>query len=78
MNLSVKGRGRYPEILKFLHRLETHRPLILVDSLLLNAPKPKKTKSSAKTKKPEKTPDPSMGFKLTIQFHTRAGEEGGA
>ncbi len=32
MNLSVRGEGRYPEILKFMHRLETYRPLILVES----------------------------------------------
>ena len=78
MNLSVKGRGRYPEILKFLHRVETYRPLILVDTLTMSAPKPKKSKSSAKSKQPEKTPDPSMGFRVTIEVHTRAGEEGGA
>ncbi|VGO16984.1 hypothetical protein PDESU_05578 [Pontiella desulfatans] len=80
INLSVRGRGRYPEILKFLHRMETYRPLILVDSMSLMAPKPKKPKdSSGKTKKaPEKTKDPSMQFRLSIQIHTRAGEEGGA
>lgn len=79
MNLTVKGKGRYPEILKFMHRVETYRPLILVDSMMLNAPKPRKRKSSAKSKKPtEKTKDPNMGFKITIQIHTRAGEEGGA
>lgn len=79
MNLSVKGKGRYPEILKFLHRVETHRPLILVDSMLLNAPKPKKPKTSDKSKKgsTEKTKDPTMGFRITIQIHSRAGEEAG-
>ncbi len=79
MNLSVKGKGRYPEILKFLHRLETYRPLILVDTMMLNAPKPKKKPDSSKTqKKVEKTRDPTMAFKISIQIHTRAGEEGGA
>jgi hypothetical protein len=84
MNLSIRGRGRYPELLKFLHRLETSRPLILVDSLSLSAPRPKKpssnkTGSSNNSKKaPEKTKDPSMQFRLTIQLHMRAGEEGGA
>ena len=80
MNLSVKGKVRYPEILKFLERVETYRPLILVDSMVLNAPKPKKQKSSSRSAKktPEKTKDPTMGFKITIQIHTRAGEEGGA
>jgi hypothetical protein len=80
MNLSLKGKGRYPEILKFLHRVETYRPLILVNSMVLSAPKPKKPKnSSSKTqKKVEKTKDPTMAFKLTIQIHTRVGEGGGA
>lgn len=31
MNFSVKGTGRYPEILNFFYQLETHRPLIVVD-----------------------------------------------
>ncbi|WP_372808330.1 GspMb/PilO family protein [Pontiella sp.] len=84
MNLSVRGRGRYPELLKFLHRLETSRPLILVDSMSLNAPRPKKpnnskTSTSGNSKKaPEKTKDPSMQFRLSIQIHMQAGEEGGA
>ncbi|MDF7823048.1 GspMb/PilO family protein [Pontiellaceae bacterium B12227] len=79
MNLSVRGKGRYPEILKFMHRVETYRPLILVDSMMLNAPKPKKSRGGSSAKKaPEKTKDPTMSFKLTLQLHTRAGEEGGA
>jgi hypothetical protein len=81
MNLSVRGRGRYPEILNFLHRVETYRPLILVDSMSLVAPKPKKgSKQASKSKKPtpEKTKDPNMSFRVSIQIHTRAGEEGGA
>jgi hypothetical protein len=79
MNLSVRGRGRYPEILKFLHRVETYRPLILVDSMSLAAPMSKKKSfSKSKNPSPEKTKDPTMGFKISIQIHTRAGEEGGA
>jgi hypothetical protein len=81
MNLSVKGRGRYPEILKFLYRVETYRPLVLVNSMSLVAPKAKKSskKTSSKSKKSvEKTKDPSMTFRISIQIHTRAGEEGGA
>ena len=83
LNLSVRGKGRYPEILKFLHRVETYRPLILVDAMTLSAPKPKKptaAKGAGKDKKPteEKTKDPTMSFKLTIQIHARAAEEGGA
>lgn len=83
MNLLVKGKGRYPEILKFLHRLEIYRPLILVDAMTLAAPKPKPTAAKNKNGKPgrpavEKSTDPSMAFKVSIQLHTRAGEEDGA
>ena len=80
MNLSVRGKGRYPEILKFLERVESYRPLVLVDSMSINAPKPKKPKpGSNKSKKAvEKTKDPNMSFRLTVQIHTRPGEEGGA
>jgi hypothetical protein len=31
LNFSVRGTGRYPEILNFFYLLETHRPLIVVD-----------------------------------------------
>ena len=31
LNFSVRGNGRYPEILNFFYQLETHRPLIVVD-----------------------------------------------
>lgn len=80
LNLSVRGRGRYPEILNFLHRMETYRPLILVDSMALSAAKPKKPRSKkASTKRNNpKAKDPSMVFKMSIQIHMRAGEEGGA
>lgn len=84
MNLAVKGIGRYPEILKFLYRLETHRPLILVDGMSIAAPKPRKTdarrpdKSTGKPKKPtvEKSKDPGMVFKLSIQINCRDLEGG--
>jgi hypothetical protein len=36
MNLTVRGEGRYPEILKFMHRLESYRPLILVESFSMS------------------------------------------
>lgn len=31
MNFSIRGSGRYPEILNFFYKLETHRPLMVVD-----------------------------------------------
>ncbi|MCK4564557.1 MAG: hypothetical protein KAU94_07775 [Verrucomicrobia bacterium] len=82
MNLTVKGRGRYPEILKFLYRVETYRPLILINDISLVAPKPRKPstkgKSSSKSKKAvgEKTKDPSMYFRMSIQINSRDKEDG--
>jgi hypothetical protein len=32
LSFSVRGNGRYPEILNFFYKLETHRPLIVVDN----------------------------------------------
>ena len=81
MNLTVKGKGRYPEILKFLYRMETYRPLILVDSVGLSSPKPKKPKTDSKKKKSatvEKSKDPTMSFRMTVRIYSRSGEEGGA
>lgn len=82
MNLTVRGKGRYPEILQFLYRMETHRPLILVDSITLAAPKPSSAPSKSRTgqNKPkpsvvEKTKDPTMNFRLSIQIHADAGAE---
>ncbi|MEI7850237.1 MAG: GspMb/PilO family protein [Kiritimatiellales bacterium] len=31
LNFTVRGTGRYPEILNFFYQLETHRPLMIVD-----------------------------------------------
>jgi len=80
MNLSLRGRGRYPEILKFLYRVETYRPLILVNEVMLAAPKPKrpssKKPSSNSKKAPEKTKDPSMVFRMSIQINCRNTEDG--
>jgi hypothetical protein len=82
MNLTVKGRGRYPELLNFLYRVETYRPLVLVNEMTMMAPKPKKAKpakkGSAGSKKAtlQKTKDPGMVFKMTIQINSRDREAG--
>ena len=33
MNFTVRGSGRYPEMLNFFYLIETHRPLIVVDRI---------------------------------------------
>ena len=80
MNLSIRGRGRYPEILKFLHRVESYRPLILVNEMLLTAPKSKRLISKKPVSKPKKgikkTKDPSMVFRMSIQINCQNTEDG--
>lgn len=81
MNLTIKGRGRYPEILKFLYRVETHRPLILVNEMILTSPKtkkltPKKSSSKSKKKGVEKSKDPNIVFRISIQINSRSLEDG--
>jgi hypothetical protein len=78
MNLSVRGRGRYPEILKFIYRMETYRPLVLVNSISLMAPKSKSKHSRSKHPTKQKTSDPNMSFRLNLQLYSRASGEGGA
>ena len=77
MNLNVRGRGRYPELLSFLYRIETYRPLIIVHDMDVGAPKPnpKKSKSSKSAPK-EKTKDPTLGFRLLIEINCRSEEDG--
>jgi hypothetical protein len=37
LSFSVRGAGRYPEILNFFYQLETHRPLIVIDKFSMAA-----------------------------------------
>ena len=79
MNLTVRGRGRYPEVLNFLYRIETHRPLIIVNDMDVIAPKPKpkkKSSSSSKSAPMEKTKDPTLHFRLLIEINCRSAEDG--
>ena len=77
MNLSVKGQGRYPEILKFVHRLETYRPLILVESFSISEqrrrswrgrgpPRPSTTTQAA---------EPTLSLSMSIQILCQDGDK---
>jgi hypothetical protein len=53
VNLSIRGQGRYSAILKFLQKIETHRPVIVVDSLV--------TSTSSKGRGPSSGGPPGRG-----------------
>ena len=82
MNVTVKGRGRYPELLKFFYRVETYRPLILINEMILLSQNPqtpmtdKKGWGSSNKVPSQKTKDPGMFFKITIQINSRSREAG--
>ncbi len=90
MSFSVRGTGRYPEILNFFYLLETHRPLIVVDKFNM-AVQNSKTMQSSKWKPgqkqqpaPQKKPvtsaeltEPRMKLQLEIHINCRTAEEKG-
>lgn len=87
MNLSIKGEGRYPEILKFLHRLETYRPLMLVDSFSVTAKKSKdrdrrrevfelnQSRGGSRTPAPQSSSEPTLSLRMSIQINCQDGGE---
>ncbi len=80
MNLNIRGRGRYPEILSFLYRIETHRPLISINAIGMSAARAKKKPAPRKNGKQQKsvakTPDPALHFRLAIEINSRPAQEG--
>lgn len=88
LNFSIRGTGRYPEILNFFYLLETHRPLIVVDHFNMAVQNNKK-QSAQKTKLPQKQvslsrktaeaepTEPRMKLQMDIHINCRTtGEEG--
>ncbi len=87
LNFSVRGTGRYPEILNFFYLLETHRPLIVVDHFSMAVQNNKK-QSAQKTKLPQKQvslsrktseaepTEPRMKLQMDIHINCRAVEGG--
>lgn len=80
MRLSLKGTGRYSEILNFMHKLEMHRPVIIVDSFMILSGKPKK--DLPKGKKPTKeqiarakSQEPGMQLRMTLHINSLPNEE---
>jgi hypothetical protein len=69
MNLQLRGEGRYPEILKFLHRVETYRPLILVNSFSV------KVRAGGLDRGAQASPSANRGLNCACLFRLSAGME---
>lgn len=37
IRFAIKGEGRYPDILNFIHEVELYRPFIVIDGVIVNA-----------------------------------------
>jgi hypothetical protein len=82
-NFSVKGEGRYPEILNFFYQLETYRPLIVIDGLNLSIQKKRqgrtrpwmRNRQSQESAEAEPT-EPDMRLQMSIHINCREAEEG--
>lgn len=70
MNLQVKGEGRYPEVLKFMYRLETYRPLMLVENFSIAE---KKTRRRFGRRSQEASSEPRLEMRLSLQIICQDG-----
>jgi hypothetical protein len=85
LNFSVRGTGRYPEILNFFYLLETHRPLIVVDHFSMAVQNNKravdqklKAPAQAATLRKTATVEPSEPrMKLQMDIHINCRTAGG-
>lgn len=89
LTFSVRGTGRYPEILNFFYQLETHRPLIVIDEFNMavqsgrrsfgksNGQQPS-AQSAQKRRTPAEEPsEPRMRLQMTIHINCRTAGEAG-
>lgn len=74
MNLSVRGEGRYPEILKFMHRLETYRPLILIESFTLYERRSRRGRRGPPVRVSEGA-EPNLALAMQVQIICQEGAE---
>ena len=75
MNLAVRGEGRYPEIFNFLHRLETYRPLVLVESFSIRE-RPSRGRGRFGSRFDEaRGAEPTLSLTLSIQIICQEGAE---
>ncbi|WP_372807787.1 GspMb/PilO family protein [Pontiella sp.] len=73
MNLSVRGEGRYAEILKFIHRIETYRPLILIENFSIEERRSRGRRSRFTSTTDDS--EPTLRVDLSIQIICQEGGE---
>ena len=73
MNFEVKGEGRYPELLKFLYRLETYQPLIIISDLSLT---PKKTRRRfSRNRSTQQATEAELQLSMSLQIICKDGDK---
>jgi hypothetical protein len=86
MKFTLRGSGRYPEILNFFYQLETHRPLIVINQFniaIQGARRPSGQRGGQggsqqqRSRAPQETEltEPRMRLQMEIQLHCRTAEE---
>lgn len=77
MNLSVRGQGRYPEILKFMHRLESYRPLILVESFTIREERSRRGRGprGRGSQQASSGTEPNLALYMQVQIICQEGGE---
>ncbi len=75
MNLSVRGQGRYPEILKFMHRLETYRPLILVESFSIGEKRSRGRRGRPRPTTTTQVAEPTLSLNMSIRILCQDGDK---
>lgn len=88
MSFSVRGTGRYPEILNFFYQLETHRPLIVTDKFTIAVQnkrrpgqKPQTPQAAQRAQKATVAAtapsEPKMRLQMDIHINCRTAEKKG-
>jgi len=80
MSLYVRGNGRYSDLIRFLHQVETHRPLIVIKKLTLSPIKARRRYSRGRRRsyKPKSNTPKITGisFNMSIQIYCQNKENG--
>ena len=72
MNFTVRGSGRYPEILNFFYLIETHRPLIVVDRFSMGTQSGRRSSDQGGGRSPNQ-----IGGRSSDQGGGRSSDQGG-
>jgi hypothetical protein len=82
IRFNVKGAGRYPDILNFMHQMELYRPFIVIDSVSVAVADPRANRrgpgflmqAAAAAKKTETT-EPNIRLQLNIHINCTPQED---